>query len=380
MQKFTFLFKTTFFFLFAFTLNAYSQSTYDFSSGLTIYKSSGSSNFDEAKFTVGGVEYKIQGGINGNLTNPSTGGVSNTKCLKKDTAGGDTFTLSRTDGQPFQFYGLWVKHNSMNSYAAFYSLPPFFTMNASNGCTSVASYTDATAIQGGSYTTSSYTWSIPNDGFTVTSVQISYKATLEWWIDNIIVGTALNNSPTNISTANPTVITSNSAVLGGNLTESDTYYGEWGIVWSNVNSTPIFDYGTTPDNYSVSSTTTGNFSSTVNFDGIPVGSTIYYRAYADNWDCGMVEYGDVKSFVLTGSLKSIDVNKTNDFIVYPNPVHSFVKISGLQQKSNVQILDTNGKLILQRKIDNNEDLNVEFLPPGIYFIKVKDEVTKFIKK
>lgn len=62
MQKFTFLFKTTLLFLFFFKLNVYSQTTYDFSSGLTIYKSSGSSNFDEAKFTVGGVEYKIQGG------------------------------------------------------------------------------------------------------------------------------------------------------------------------------------------------------------------------------------------------------------------------------------------------------------------------------
>lgn len=57
-----------------------------------------------------------------------------------------------------------------------------------------------------------------------------------------------------------------------------------------------------------------------------------------------------------------------------------MKISGLQQKSNIQILDTNGKLILQRKVDNNENLNVEFLPPGIYFIEVKDKVTKFIKK
>jgi len=376
MQKFTFLFKTTFLFLFVFTLNAYSQSTYDFSSGLTIYKSSGSSYFDEAKFTVGGVEYKIQGGINGNLTNPSTGGVSNSKCLKKDTAGGDTFTLTRTDGQPFQFYGLWVKHNSMNSYAAFYSLPPFFIINASNGCASPGGYIDTTAIQGGDYTTSSYTWSIPNNGFTVTRVQISYKATLEWWIDNIIVGTALNSSPANISTADPAFVTSNSAVLGGNVNSDYADVGEWGIVWSNVNSMPVYDI----NNHSFTSTTTGNFSSTVNFDGIPVGSTIYYRAYLYNWDCDIFEYGDVKSFVLTGSLKSIDVNKTNDFIVYPNPVHSFMKISGLQQKSNIQILDTNGKIILQRKVDNNENLNVEFLPPGIYFIKVKDKVTKFIKK
>lgn len=250
-----------------------------------------------AKFTVDGVEYTINGGINGSLSNPTTGGATNTKCLKKDTAGGDTFTLTRTDGKTFQFYGLWTKHNSMNSYASLgVSLPPFYTITATDDCETRASYTDNTAMQGGSYTTSSYNWAI-SGGVTVKSVQISFKATLNWWIDDIILGTALNNFTPNLTTGNATNITSTSATLSGSITNSDNS-GDWGIVWSKVNTIP--EYGQT-NTTSVSATTTGNFSNNITFTGVAAGTTIYYRSFSDNWMCGIVEYGDVKSFILTSS-------------------------------------------------------------------------------
>lgn len=209
------------FFTFFSCITIFSQTTYDFTSGLTFYSTGGWTN-NMAKFTVNGVEYTIDGGINGSLSNPSEG-VSSSKCLKKSTAGGDTFTLKRTDGQPFQFYGLWVKQTGMNSYHGQFgvTLPPFYTMTASDDCNVIASYNDNSPMVGGSSanTTTTYTWSIAN-GVTVTSVQINYKAALYWWIDNIIVGAAQNNNTPNLTTANASAITATSAVLGGSIVTS----------------------------------------------------------------------------------------------------------------------------------------------------------------
>lgn len=94
------------------------QTTYDFTTNATI--SGGAGGFGiwntQADITVGGVAYQLTCGGNGSFTNSATGGNSNSKCLSKDGSGGDFVTIKRADNQPFQFYGLWIKHFSMKGY------------------------------------------------------------------------------------------------------------------------------------------------------------------------------------------------------------------------------------------------------------------------
>lgn len=379
MIKFLQNFKAILFAFLLFTgISVFSQTTYDFTSGLTIYSTGGMTN-NMAKFTVGGVEYTINGGINGSLSNPAEG-VSNTKCLKKGTAGGDSFTLTRTDGQSFQFYGFWVKQTGMNSYSQFMTLPPFYTMTASDDCNVRASYTDNSPMVGNSTanTTTTYTWSLANS-VTVKSVQISFKAALYWWIDNIIVGPALNNNPINLTTATATNITSNSALLGGNIISTDNS-SDYGIVWSAVNSTPLYDYGADPNNNSVSASSGGNFSSNVTFTGVSAGSTIYYRAFSDNWNCGTVEYGDVKSLTLSGTLNTTNSSTKKGVSISPNPATNYFTVSGLDKKSQLQVLDANGKLVIEKEVINNENIKVEALAKGFYIVKINNSIFKLIKQ
>lgn len=122
-----------------FVINVHSQTTYDFSTNATL--SYGTGGFGvwntQANITIDGVDYILTSGGNGSFTNSASGGVSNGKCLKKDGSGGDSFSLKRVDGQAFQFYGIWVSHQSMNFYSnpAYVNppvtLPPWYNLSVS---------------------------------------------------------------------------------------------------------------------------------------------------------------------------------------------------------------------------------------------------------
>jgi len=203
-----------------FGLSTYSQTTYDFSTAASLSFGTGGFNIwnTQADITIGGVAYRLTCGGNGSFTNASTGGVSNSKCLQKDGSGGDQFTLQRADGKPFQFYGIWVKHQSMNSYTAYYTLPPWYTLTAST-----FSFNDNTAMTGGTsysdFTNSTQTISAGTDGITTTSVQISFKAIIYFSIDDIKVGPTpltATTSQTNISCNGDNNGSATVTVAGGN--------------------------------------------------------------------------------------------------------------------------------------------------------------------
>lgn len=187
--------KTIFVFLFSITSFVNGQTTYDFTTNATLsYGAAGSGIWNtQADIIIGGVAYKLTSGGNGSFTNETTGGASGgVKCLRKEGSGGDSFTLERMDGQPFQFYGIWVRHQSMNSYSQFYTLPPWYTLTATNNSTNQYQDQDMTTMTAGTnwnnYTSSIRTINSGTGGVTVTSVQISFQAIIYFWIDNIIVG------------------------------------------------------------------------------------------------------------------------------------------------------------------------------------------------
>ncbi|MBX2925208.1 MAG: hypothetical protein KF746_23605 [Chitinophagaceae bacterium] len=212
---------------------SFAQTTYDFTTNATLSYGTGGFGIwnTQADITIGGVAYKLTAGGNGSFTNQATGGSGNSKCLQKEGSGGDEFILQRADGQPFQFYGFWVKHQSMNNYAQFYSLPPFYTITYNKSGGGTETYNDNTAMQGstapGNFTTSSQTFT---KDIAVTSVAISFKAIMYYWIDDIKVG------PVTAAGPGISVHPSNKIVCAGsNTTFSVTASNATGYQWQ-VNS------------------------------------------------------------------------------------------------------------------------------------------------
>jgi hypothetical protein len=80
-------------------------------------------------------------------------------------------------------------------------------------------------------------------------------------------------------------------------------------------------------------------------------------------------------------LGNTDFIKENKVKIYPNPVSNVLCISNIIEKTNVKILNVEGKIIKDIFISQNTDLNVEMLEKGLYFITFDNEqALKFIKE
>jgi|GEM_PF-2009402 len=67
--------------------------------------------------------------------------------------------------------------------------------------------------------------------------------------------------------------------------------------------------------------------------------------------------------------------------IYPNPVQDYLYIRSDKQENEIQILDMTGRIIFSKRVENGK-LNVNTLPKGIYYLKIKEanQLLKFIKQ
>jgi len=91
------------------------------------------------------------------------------------------------------------------------------------------------------------------------------------------------------------------------------------------------------------------------------------------------------TFVLDAPLSVVSPKADNELIIFPNPVgNDELRIMNYEFKGNetVQIFDILGKKILntQYSILNTNSINVSSLANGIYFLKINNQIAKFIKK
>lgn len=77
-------------------------------------------------------------------------------------------------------------------------------------------------------------------------------------------------------------------------------------------------------------------------------------------------------------------NTTNSPSIYPNPSKNKIAIKGIKDAFDIYVFDLSGKLILsQNQIHSNQEIAIEHLHSGLYFIQIKSgtksEFLKFIK-
>tara|TARA_B110001454_G_C12710768_1_gene430645 strand:+ start:2035 stop:2556 length:522 start_codon:yes stop_codon:yes gene_type:complete len=76
-----------------------------------------------------------------------------------------------------------------------------------------------------------------------------------------------------------------------------------------------------------------------------------------------------------------DVEKITHLSLYPNPSNEYIHISGLKEKKNYMINNTIGTEVKNGKIFDLEQINIQNLTNGVYFLKFENGSTlKFLKK
>jgi len=71
--------------------------------------------------------------------------------------------------------------------------------------------------------------------------------------------------------------------------------------------------------------------------------------------------------------------ETKEFSVFPNPADDYIMIS-VDQPTHYTISDIFGKTILNGVIpSDNQQINIENLPDGMYFVNINNQIVKIIK-
>lgn len=67
--------------------------------------------------------------------------------------------------------------------------------------------------------------------------------------------------------------------------------------------------------------------------------------------------------------------------IVPNPAKDYIELAGDFDEVNLQMLDVNGRIVLEMKgVKNGEKIAVENLPSGVYFIRLESENSYCVKK
>lgn len=274
-----------------FSTGVFAQTTYNFSTAATL-SNQGGYYTTQALVTISSVSYKLTHLGNGNFSNLSSGGNSNSACLKKDGAGGDFLKIERADGQPFQFYGMWL--NSASMYSPPYYQPPYYNIKYYDQNNSeIVAETYVSNTQNETVTISK--------NLKVNYVYVTFNAILAFKLDDLIVGPAAASAP-NVSTSSINQFTSASALLGGNVTsDGGAAVSESGIVY-NTSTNP-----TVSNNKVIISSGTGSFSQTVT--GLSNNTTYYIRSYAIN--SAGTSYGSELTFTTASAFTMVQTHYFN---------------------------------------------------------------------
>lgn len=106
---------------------------------------------------------------------------------------------------------------------------------------------------------------------------------------------------------------------------------------------------------------TDNFSTVLNTQS---GRLIYYRLKITTAD-GLIYYSNIIR---------LHLNKSGEVLITPNPTRNQILISGIEEKTIVSLLDTQGKTLQQQaSAGNNVRMNLAAYPTGIYYVKIIGE-------
>ena len=80
------------------------------------------------------------------------------------------------------------------------------------------------------------------------------------------------------------------------------------------------------------------------------------------------------------SLKLAPPVEEGNIAFYPNPTNNAISLQGAAD-STISIYNANGAMLQsQSNISDNETIDVSSLPIGVYYMKIQNKQTKFVRK
>ena len=215
------------------------------------------------------------------------------------------------------------------------------------GGSPVFTFASANVGTGITMTTSGYTISGTDSGnYTLTQPTLSGDITAKELTITGITGDNKVYDGTTDATASGT------PVLSGVVSDDDVVLG----------GTPVFTFASAELGTDISITTTG-----------------FIITDADSGNYTLTQPTLSADIVTTLGVDDITDVKLS-LKLFPNPSVNFIKISGLSEKANYIIYNLLGKEILRGKVLNEENIFIQDLSNGTYFIKVENaKAIKFIK-
>ena len=68
--------------------------------------------------------------------------------------------------------------------------------------------------------------------------------------------------------------------------------------------------------------------------------------------------------------ETVRINIIQKINLYPNPAIDAFQINGVEGLVTLRLLDINGRLLLAKKVTDNESVSVSSLPKGLYIVKL----------
>lgn len=98
----------------------------------------------------------------------------------------------------------------------------------------------------------------------------------------------------------------------------------------------------------------------------------------------LADYGMTETCQLSTDCANMDITafiKENKVSIYPNPASNVLRLSNIDQKTNVKICNIDGKIIRDTFAFPDTDVNIEAIENGLYFIVLDNKLTlKFLKE
>ncbi|MCB9261045.1 MAG: T9SS type A sorting domain-containing protein [Flavobacteriales bacterium] len=92
---------------------------------------------------------------------------------------------------------------------------------------------------------------------------------------------------------------------------------------------------------------------------------------------------DIGAFEYTKTSSVSDVNSAKSWTLYPNPAIHFIRLNGIENQSEkIQLFNSNGILMKEMMVFENQNINIEDLSEGMYFLKSENDsftTLKFVK-
>jgi hypothetical protein len=89
----------------------------------------------------------------------------------------------------------------------------------------------------------------------------------------------------------------------------------------------------------------------------------------------------VRTFRVGNLVGNSSIKQESSLAIYPNPAKESVNISGLMDKSTIQIVDLNGRIVRSLiTTDNNTTIAIDGLMSGIYIVKILNIYGEFNKR